>query len=584
MSKNHTWLAIGLAVALLVCLAVTVTAQTNEGVVASCLVRVGEVDYTNVQDAVDAARPGDVVKVAGYCAGSGVSTQYYITVDTMFPEQEAVVLRASPAVQVIRGQGGRFKTLFAESGVEVSHAVVIAKSITIRGGYDPSDWEQSDPDVHPATIDAGGEAYGIYVTDGNVVVENLRVTGGYGWNGAGMRVEGWSANLVMSNCVIFDNHAHYDGGGLYILEDDEAELIGNTIYSNTAGYSGGGMSLVRSNAMVISNTIRYNRAGNGGGGLEMWYSDAVLRGNEIFSNTSLADGGGVLLYNSDALVEGNRIQGNVADPTEYGKGGGLDLYGSDATLRGNAIVSNVAWLAGALYVYDSVPVFENNYLCNQATITTSHETYPHWLVPVALELSPLTETILAGNSQAYSARALGIHDNTWCARGVAYSTPAEAGGVWENDIYVSENAGTWTVIGKYEEVSGYAELVVKPIPTHLVYLPLVARNYEGPRLEADPTSLEFVVSAAETEEADVTLRNVGSELLEIWLRNKEEIPAWFDIDAPGTTLILPGSWTTMQVRVDSAGMEVGEYRYTLAIESNGGNASVAVTMIVVATP
>ena len=72
------------------------------------------ITYTTVQAAVDAAIGGDVVKVAGYCAG-------------------------------------------VEARDGVTQMVYINKSITLRGGYTITNWTVSDPVANPTTLDAQGQ-------------------------------------------------------------------------------------------------------------------------------------------------------------------------------------------------------------------------------------------------------------------------------------------------------------------------------------------------------------------------------------------------------------------------------------------
>ena len=80
--------------------------------------------YATVQEAVDAANPDDVIKVA---AGtySGVSTRD-----------------------------------------EVTQTVYISKNVTIRGGYTTTDWENSAPATNPTTLDAQGQGRVLFISIG----------------------------------------------------------------------------------------------------------------------------------------------------------------------------------------------------------------------------------------------------------------------------------------------------------------------------------------------------------------------------------------------------------------------------------
>ncbi|HXV99875.1 MAG TPA: hypothetical protein VEC93_15770, partial [Anaerolineae bacterium] len=185
-----------------------------------------------VQAAVDAAAPGDVIKVAaGTYAG--------------------VTFRAS-----------------------VTQTVYISKSVTIRGGYTAAFAEPPDPQANPTTLDAQGQGRVIYIT-GNIspTIEGLRITGGSTTSyGGGIHVI--SATATISNNEIFGNVAsgNYGFGGGIFLGLDSSILNRNVITANSAGHGGGGLMLVDSKATLNGNRITFNSA-CGGGGLDVIYSN-----------------------------------------------------------------------------------------------------------------------------------------------------------------------------------------------------------------------------------------------------------------------------------------------------------------------
>ncbi len=94
-------------------------------------------DYSMIQDAVDAASDGDVIKVA---AGTYDDVNNY---------------------------GG------------LAQVVYIVKSVTIQGGYTTAFTEPPDPVTNPTTLDAGGLGRVIYIEgDINPTIAGLRITGG----------------------------------------------------------------------------------------------------------------------------------------------------------------------------------------------------------------------------------------------------------------------------------------------------------------------------------------------------------------------------------------------------------------------
>jgi len=259
----------------------------------------GGCDYSSVQDAVDGAVGGDIIKVA-QGAYTGVQQRAGIT-----------------------------------------QVVYISKSLTIQGGYTTTNWTTPYPLTQPTTLDAQGQGRVLVVTGAVApILEGLRITGGdatglggglgiasSGANGAGGGAFVVTATVTFSNCTIFDNLASGSmvgyGGGLY-LYFSPATLTNNAIYSNTAGSGGQGY----------------------GGGAYLEESDAALTGNAIYSNTASSvdtgGGGGVQLEFCDAELTGNVIRDNIASASAWGFGGGLNLGDGGTELRDNVVRDNVA--------------------------------------------------------------------------------------------------------------------------------------------------------------------------------------------------------------------------------------------------
>lgn len=145
-----------------------------------------------VQQAVNAASPGQTVKVAGHCIGGLTAQTVYIT-----------------------------------------------KSLTLRGGYTPDDWMVSAPYTYPTTLDAAGEGRVVYVVGpANVVLENLRLVNGAlgseNSRGGGVRVD--SASALISGCEIVSNTATY-GAGVAFTGSSSGRIV-NTLLARNSGSSG----------------------------------------------------------------------------------------------------------------------------------------------------------------------------------------------------------------------------------------------------------------------------------------------------------------------------------------------------------
>ena len=273
----------------------------------------------------------------------------------------------------IRVAGGTYTGVSARNGV--TQTVYIDNEVTVRGGYNTSNWTASDPAANPSILDAQGLGRVLYIT-GTIqpTIEGLHITGGDAtglggdaWEGnAGGGVYVFGAGGTISDCVVYANRAgegYSSGGGLYLHEStvtvrdssisgNDAEHQGgglfafggaediqhNTFLSNTADY-GGGLHVRSQDTVVVANTIRNNHASQNGGGISMGWSSAMVRDNLILDNSAAHRGGGLDMQSSPALLTGNSIRGNEV-VSDSGRGGGLRLVGSNATLINNVVAGN----------------------------------------------------------------------------------------------------------------------------------------------------------------------------------------------------------------------------------------------------
>jgi hypothetical protein len=388
-------------------------------------------DYAVIQDAVDAAADGDLIKIA-----QGV----YSDLNT--------------------------------HGILVQ-VVYLNKPVTIRGGY-TTEFDLYDPVAHPTTLDAQGQGRVFFITD-NVAptIEGLRITGGdaAGLGGglsnkdAGGGVYVINSQPVISQSWVFDNQAQ-SGGGVFLWHSD-ATLDGNSVISNSAQFYGGGLCLRNSDALLTGNTVTANTA-NDGGGLFLYDSAATLDGNVVEANSAASYGGGLYLGSSDAWLQENVITGNVADysgglylytsdATLNGNiisansathhGGGLYLYNSDATLDGNTIVANTAgFYGGGLYLYSrSDAEFVNNVVADNEAAELGSGLY------VKASDPSLLHTTIANNGSARPSSQAQAEGLTASADGrgiyVTNSGPQESNVVLTNTILVSHSIGVEVVEG-----------------------------------------------------------------------------------------------------------------------------------------
>ena len=269
--------------------------------------------YASLQEAVDAAAPGDEIRAA-----AGTYTDLSVR-----PRRD------------ITTTGFVTQTLY------------LSKTVTVRGGYS-SNFSTRNPDLYATILDAQGKGRGVYVTgEISPTIDGLHITGG---DATGMTGYGY--------------YGAYDaGGGVYVMTAT-VTLSNNQIYSNTASYGGGGVFLGYSHGQLQDDKIFHNHVNSGGGGGIFFYNgNPTLEASAVMSNTSDNLGGGLYIFSSAATLTGNTIQGNSANSI----GGGLDVASCSPTLKGNIFTGNSANLGGGAYLWYNHSLLTNNvFLKNQA--------------------------------------------------------------------------------------------------------------------------------------------------------------------------------------------------------------------------
>lgn len=298
--------------------------------------------YSTIQAAVDAAAPGDIIKLA-----AGTYT--------------------APGLQVI----------------------YIDKGITLEGGYTTINWNTPDPNANQTILDAENVAGRrvIYIDgpDGAMItLSGLIVQQGYAANNHGGGIYILTGTVHLQNSELLNNHADNNGGGVYI-NDGSVTIDSTLIRSNTANNIGAGIQ-VSGGALTVSNsTIQANAEG----GIGVHLSAVRLSNNLIQSNNGrgvYAGGFGAHLTLSDNIIQGNAGEGVFSHlgpsiiligntiQDNWGDGVGFDSHSAvlidniihnnsgagiymwcyaEATLRSNTISGNRNNRGGAISISDS---------------------------------------------------------------------------------------------------------------------------------------------------------------------------------------------------------------------------------------
>lgn len=236
--------------------------------------------FDNLQAAVDAADPGDRLKLKGTCVGP----------------------------------------------------TTIAKDLTIEG--------HSNPAFGPATLDAAGAASPtVRINSGDVTLDGLTVTGGNGFFGLGGGILALFCNcsVTLNDSTVRGNTGLGGGAGIFALR--AALTLNNSTVSDNVGSSGAGVVVSCSGLnypITLNNsTISYNRASSNGGGMFSQQCAVSLNDSVVANNSAGVNGGGIANYNGSVVLNNSHISDNSAG----GVGGGIHNISSTLTLDGTSTIS-----------------------------------------------------------------------------------------------------------------------------------------------------------------------------------------------------------------------------------------------------
>jgi len=303
--------------------------------------------YATIQAAVDAANPGDVIKVR-QGTYTGVEAR------------PAPIGYHGPAV--------------------ITQSLYISKTVSIQGGYSAGFAEPPNPETNPTTLDAQGQGRVIFVDrDISPTIEGLRITGG---DATGLKGDHWSLDA---------------GGGLFLWHSDPAASISNNWLSGNRAVVGGGVYVYEGAPTFRSNSVASNSSGDLGGGLFLYSSDATITANTISSNTGNGGAGGLFVYYRQPTISANVVVLNSTN----GRGGGMYLQGGAAVLTNNVIADNQAKGGGSgLCLLDSSPQLLHT------TIARNHGGDGSGMYAFSLQKPSsvtLTNTILVGHKVGIAA-------------------------------------------------------------------------------------------------------------------------------------------------------------------------------------
>lgn len=251
--------------------------------------------FGGIQDAINAAQPGDTVLVEG-------NGQIY---------GENLVMRAGVSVV---GVGNPLPMVAADEG-----------GIPTVSFPDPN-------------------------TGRETLLSGLMLVNGTSPLGSGILLGSWASPTISGNVIDYQE-SHW-GAGIFAWPNASPLIQKNTIRGCEASQGGGGIFLYAPGpgTEVVQNQIERNSAGSFGAGALLYGGATTLFLNRFEDNDSGGDGGGLWAYGTDLYAFMNDFEENEASPVS-GKGGGAYLHSLvKPLLYGGAFRRNSAARGGGLYM------------------------------------------------------------------------------------------------------------------------------------------------------------------------------------------------------------------------------------------
>ncbi|MCK4457303.1 MAG: right-handed parallel beta-helix repeat-containing protein, partial [Thermoplasmata archaeon] len=303
-------------------------------------------NYTTIQEAIDAANPGDTIYIHNGTYYEHVAVSKPLSL--IGEDRDNTVIDAGGTGDVV--------------SVTANHVNITSLTIVLGYGLDDAGILLSyveNCSITNTNLSDNWNGVLLVGSNGNVIANNIA-----GANGRGVHLIDSSDNVIVgntasdnwdygiflvssSNNTIAGNNISLGDRGIYLIVDSD----GNEIRNNTVSSSGYGIHLRNSNGVAIAN----NNISDG------WADGVCVESSSnvtVMRNNLTSNWNGVRLYSSDDVTV---TQNNVSNSTWYG----IYLYMStNSTVTGNLMTKDGAFIRGDLVEHWNTHVIDTSNTVN----------------------------------------------------------------------------------------------------------------------------------------------------------------------------------------------------------------------------
>lgn len=309
----------------------------------------GTGDYATIQDAVDAAVPGDrILLQPGTYTGTGNKN-----IDTHGLEITIVSVEGAGNTIIDCENDGR--ALYMDSG-ETNDTVI--RGITIRNGEAATLDEKgggiycdnASPTIKECAFEYNYAHVGaaLYLNQSNArIIRNRFIENNCAMNcdsSGGSSTEGddgaiycYDSDAIIVDNYFYKNQGYFGSSGAITGKQSTLTIVGNEFETNSNVHCGGPVCADSSEVLILGNRF-YDNSGEGNSAVSVSRSTAVVRANWIHDNRPHCISGGVSAHETDLVMDFNLLADNGGAGAFVSNSAG-DIYRNIFTRAGGICMS-----------------------------------------------------------------------------------------------------------------------------------------------------------------------------------------------------------------------------------------------------